>query len=112
MRALIVPLFLLFTATKGYTGTEYSYYKRVKSSAPINPNLLTKNLRSGLLQVGDLFTKVNRNTIGCCAEVNAANELLIARPFLLLNEFYFSKAIRPRTMQFVPTCKNCKQTFR
>lgn len=93
-------------------GAEYSYFKRVDKTGPINPNDLVFSLKIRLSSIGKLFTKANGNTIGCCAEVNSANQLLIKRPFLKLNQIRFSKAIRPRTMQEIPNCKNCKLTFK
>ena len=92
-------------------GAEFSYFKRVDKSGPINPNVLVKSLRNSLSTIGNLFTKANGNTIGCCAEVNSANQVLIRRPYLRLNQIQFSKAIRPRTMQEIPKCTNCKLTF-
>lgn len=93
-------------------GAEFSYFKRVDKSGPINPNILVKNLRNSLVAIGNLFTRVNGNTIGCCAEVNCANQILKERPYLKLNQIIFSKAFRPRTMQEIPQCNNCKQTFK
>ena len=92
-------------------GAEFSYFKRVEKSGPINPNILVITLRNNLVKIGDLYTKVNGNTIGCCAEVNSANQILIKRPFLKLDQIEFSKALRPRTMQEIPKCNNCKLTF-
>lgn len=92
-------------------GAEFSYYKRVDKSGPINPNILVNTLKNKLGNIGNLFTKVNGNIIGCCAEVNSANQILIKKPFLKLNKIQFSKALRPRTMQEIPQCKNCKLTF-
>jgi hypothetical protein len=92
-------------------GAEFSYFKRVDQSGAINPNVLVKTLRNSLVTIGNLFTKANGNTIGCCAEVNSANQILLKRPFLKLNQINFSKALRPRTMQEIPKCKNCKLTF-
>nr|WP_315247452.1 hypothetical protein [uncultured Flavobacterium sp.] len=93
-------------------GAEYSYFKKVCRSGPISPNLIVDSLRNKLLRIGDLYSEVNGNSIGCCAEVNSANKILILRPFVPLKAISFSKPIRPRTMQEVPVCKNCKLTFR
>jgi hypothetical protein len=93
-------------------GAEYSYFKKVDKSGPISPNIIVKTLRNKLLDLGELYTKVNGNCIGCCAEVNSANQILIRRPFVALREISFSKPIRPRTMQEVPVCLNCRITFR
>lgn len=92
-------------------GAESSYTKRINISGPIKPAILTAPLRKKLLILGNLYTEANGNTIGCCAEVNAANQVIIEKPFCKLPEINFSKAIRPRTMQEVAQCKNCKITF-
>lgn len=92
-------------------GAEFSRFKRVDKSGPISPSSLVKTLRNKLSNIGTLFTKVNGNTVGCCAEINSANQILVCRPYLRLNQIEFSKAIRPRTMQEIPKCKNCKLTF-
>jgi len=92
-------------------GAENSYFKKVDKSGPISPNEIVNKLRDKLLSIGNLYSKVNGNTIGCCAEVNAANKVLIKKPYLGLNQIEFSTPIRPRTMQKVPMCKNCNKTF-
>jgi hypothetical protein len=92
-------------------GAEYSYYKRVDKSGPINPACLVRTLREKLVAIGNLLEKANGNTVGCCVEVNCANQLLIKGPDLKLNKIQFSSPLRPRTMQVVPICKNCKSTF-
>lgn len=55
------------------------------------------------------------NTLGCCAEQHAAN-LLLQRTFGItrmytLERINFSKAYRPRTMEVIPMCNNCKRIF-
>ena len=90
---------------------EFSYYKKVDKSGPISCVDLVKTLREKLLKVGPLYSKINGNTLGCCAEINASNQVLYYRPNLCPGKIVFSKAIRPRTMQEVPQCKNCKLIF-
>ncbi len=92
-------------------GAGKSYFKKIERSQPISPLILTSKLREKLISIGDLFSKQNGNFIGCCSEVNAANYVLLKLPYLNLNEIIFSPAIRPRTMQKIPTCKNCQITF-
>lgn len=92
-------------------GAEFSYFKKVDKSKQIDSQILVKKLRDKLLTIGELYSKQNNNSIGCCAEVNCANQILILRPFADLNKIKFSKAYRPRTMQIIPKCKNCKITF-
>ena len=57
-----------------------------------------------------------KTMIGHCAEPHAANQTMNEYhkgysyyPFL--SEVYFSEAKRPRTMEKIPTCQNCKDTF-
>ena len=92
-------------------GAEYSYFKVVDKSGPILPTILVKILSKRLNKIGTLYDKVNGNTLGCCAEINSANKILLKRPSLEVNKITFSKALRPRTMQIVPVCQNCKETF-
>ena len=52
------------------------------------------------------------NLIGNCAEPHAANQLLKELHFIpSIESFVFGDTIRPRTMQVLPYCNNCKQTF-
>ncbi|WP_379968569.1 hypothetical protein [Epilithonimonas sp. UC225_85] len=92
-------------------GAEFSYFKKTDKSKQIDSQILVRKLRDKLLTIGELYSKQNGNSVGCCAEVNCANQILIKRPFANLNNIKFSKAYRPRTMQVIPKCKNCKITF-
>ena len=92
-------------------GAGKSNVKKVDVSQPISPLILSPKLKRKLMDIGELYTKHNGNILGCCAEVNAANHVVTKRPYLELKEIDFSRAIRPRTMQTVPMCKNCKITF-
>lgn len=88
-----------------------SYYKKVGRSRPPSPHIYSHNLRMQLSLLGDMYTEINGNLLGCCAEVNAADQVMTRLRNLEPNEVDFSNAIRPRTMQIVPPCKNCKLTF-
>ena len=90
-------------------GNKKRSYKLARTG-PVSFPIFGK-LRTKLTSIGELYAKVNGNYIGCCAEVNAGNSILIENPYLNLDEVLFSKAIRPRTMQKIATCKNCKLTF-
>jgi len=92
-------------------GAGKSYYKRIDRSGPISPHNIFHKLKSKLSTIGELYTRHNGNFVGCCAEVNAANQILNKLPHLKLNQINFSNAIGPRTMQKIPTCQNCKLTF-
>lgn len=63
-------------------------------------------------RLGVIGTRLNGNLIGKCAEVGAANKILRTRPTLAANRLTFTNAIRPRTMQKIPMCPNCINTFR
>jgi RHS repeat-associated protein len=47
--------------------------------------------------------------VGCCAEVDAANQL--ANAGSNLSDVRFTEAIRPRTGEVVPKCANCQSMF-
>ncbi len=50
------------------------------------------------------------NTLGCCAEFHAADELI--RAGSVLSDIRFTKAIRPRTPgKVIPACENCLEMF-
>ncbi len=51
------------------------------------------------------------NTIGCCAEFRAGNELLLENPGFGPKDVKFTQAIRPRTGEVVPPCSNCEYIF-
>ena len=52
------------------------------------------------------------NPIGACAEPHAARKVLShIGNRMSLNQLVFSEALRPRTMEKVDYCKNCKDTF-
>lgn len=93
-------------------GAEFSYYKVVDRSSREFSIKLVSTLRDKLLKVGALNSKINGNLLGRCAEVAAANQILEKAPFTKISNIVFSKALRPRTMQEVPRCKNCKLTFK
>lgn len=92
-------------------GAEFSRTKNVNKSKILCSSEMHIKLKKKLKTIGNLYTRQNGNTIGCCAEVNAGNNILIKKPFLDLNQIVFSKSIRPRTQQEIKMCKNCKITF-
>ncbi|MFD1015718.1 hypothetical protein [Winogradskyella rapida] len=69
---------------------------------------LKRRLETRLGTIGNLR---NGNRIGKCAEVGAANKILRTRPTVGADRMKFTQAIRPRTMQKVPMCQNCIDTF-
>lgn len=51
------------------------------------------------------------NTIGKCAEIKAINNIYKLEPKLNITDITFTKAIRPRTLEKIPRCKNCTYIF-
>jgi hypothetical protein len=88
-----------------------SYYKKVGRSRPPSPHINSDKLRMKLSTLGQIYTQVNGNFLGCCAEVDAADYIMTKLRHLDPNQVDFSNARRPRTMQIIPPCKNCKSTF-
>jgi hypothetical protein len=89
-----------------------SHYKNVGRSQPPSPHIFSDKLRIQLSILGEMYTRVNGNFLGCCAEVNAADNLMTKLRYLNPKDINFSNARRPRTMQIVPTCQNCISTFK
>lgn len=88
-----------------------SYFKKNGRSRPPSPYINSDKLRIQLSSLGELYTRVNGNYLGCCAEIDAADHVMSKLRDLKPDEVNFSDARRPRTMQIVPPCKNCKSTF-
>ena len=92
-------------------GAQKSRSKSYCKSGALNQIDIVSKLKKRLKSIGNLYGRINGNVLGCCAEANAANDLLVKKPHLKLNEIEFSTPLRPRTMQKIKMCKNCKQTF-
>ncbi|RMZ57918.1 hypothetical protein D1632_16545 [Chryseobacterium nematophagum] len=81
------------------------------SGAP--PSVIAPQLEGAVNELGGIGTKTaSGNTVGCCAEFQAGNELLLNNLSAAPSQINFTEAIRPRTGQTVPMCDNCKATFR
>ncbi|MCX2573654.1 hypothetical protein [Pedobacter sandarakinus] len=92
-------------------GAEYSNSRKCnKSGLLILENELYVKLKDKLLSYGKLGEKVNTTSIGCCAEVNASNDIYI-KHVINLNEIVLSRAYRPKTMQVRDKCQICKDIF-
>jgi len=78
---------------------------RLVADANFYEKLMTKLLTHG--KIGD---KVGNTSVGCCAEVNAANDIYIQYN-IALNEIALSKAYRPKSMQIKEKCAICKSVF-
>lgn len=80
------------------------------SGAP--QSVIAPQLEGVVGELGGIGTKTaTGNTVGCCAEFQAGNNLLLENPNALPNQINFTNAIRPRTGQTIPMCDNCKTTF-
>lgn len=81
-----------------------------KSGAvPIN---LANQLKIKLSALGNIGERnFSGNFVGRCSEVRASNPILIHNPHIKTQQVNFSNAYRPRTMQVIPTCANCRSTF-
>jgi RHS repeat-associated protein len=72
---------------------------------PVDPQIAAK-----AAPLGGIGTKTDcGNTVGCCAECRAANDL--AQKGSNVNDVGFTDATRPRTGDVVPPCDNCKSMF-
>lgn len=94
----------------------HSNFSREVFPNSYNPSL-TKRLNGidGKKKIGD---HRGDTIIGHCAEPHAANQTMneffnknkkITYPSF--DSIFFSLAKRPRTMEIIPTCQNCKDTF-
>ena len=74
----------------------------------------TRKLENKLKSLGRIgeVRRESKNPIGACAEPHAARKVLTHfGDKMSLNQLVFSKALRPRTMETVEYCRNCKDTF-
>lgn len=70
-----------------------------------------ENKMKSLGKIGSVRQACN-NPIGACAEPHAAHRVLSHfGTQMSLNQVVFSTAYRPRTMEVVDYCQNCKDTF-
>ena len=84
--------------------SDYSHACRVDKLS-----MTLKQVLKPLGIIGGIANNGCNNAIGHCAEVHAANK--VSKKVPNTNSFIFSKAIRPRTMETVPYCINCKRVF-
>lgn len=72
-------------------------------------------LRRKMIKIGEIgkapYDRKTKNIVGNCAEQHAGNNLMNKYKINKLNNLYFSDAIRPRTMEIIPACNNCKSIF-
>lgn len=74
-------------------------------------NFNLKNVITRVLGGMGGHTKFCRNIIGNCAEQHAANNYMNKYGERLVGNLHFSEAVRPRTMEEIPACVNCKSVF-
>ena len=73
-----------------------------------------ERIRLQLEKLGDIGTKSTlgkRYIIGNCAEQHAGNNYMNKYRDQKLYDIHFSLTLRPRTMQILAPCDNCKFTF-
>ena len=63
------------------------------------------------MKIAPLGEKGIDNYVGCCCEVRASNQIIMARPSVPISDLEFTRAIRPRTGQTIRRCQNCRQIF-
>ena len=75
------------------------------------PDTINNQLIERANLIGGIGSKgINgKNTVGVCAEFQAANELLNNGGNL--TNIRFTEAVRPRTGKVIPTCSNCLEMF-
>ena len=94
----------------GY-GVSRNYSRDVRDTSynPILANHLKSTLKVARLGEPSQQTKC-KNGVGRCAEPHAAN-MTLNKTLCPIDDIVFSLAIRPRTMQIIPYCDNCKLSF-
>lgn len=73
-------------------------------------------LKRELLKLGNIGKRPHKNNldkyiIGNCAEQHAGNNYMNRFHENNIHKLYFTEAVRPRTMEIFPYCKNCKAIF-
>jgi len=92
-------------------GAEYSGTRKCnKSGLLIVDEDFYEKLKTKLLSYGNIGMKVNQTSVGCCAEVNASNDIY-KQYNLELDQIVLSKAYRPKSMQIREKCQICKEVF-
>ena len=90
---------------------KYNQEYNIEKSGAV-PLPLANQLKLKLSTLGIIGEKNSiGNFIGKCSEVRASNPILLHYPKIKTKQINFSYAYRPRTMQIIPTCSNCKRTF-
>ncbi|OYQ50365.1 hypothetical protein CHX27_00960 [Flavobacterium aurantiibacter] len=92
-------------------GAELNGQTTIATSGNI-PAIIAPELEAASTQLGGVGTRTaSGNRVGCCAEFQAANELLLQQPSAIPSQIRFTDAIRPRTGEVIPPCSNCETIF-
>lgn len=70
--------------------------------------------RKMVKELGDIGTRSNlgkRFYIGNCAEQHSGNNYMNKHNERDISSLHFSETVRPRTMEIIPPCDNCKKLF-
>lgn len=70
--------------------------------------------RKMVIELGDIGTRSNlgkRFYIGNCAEQHSGNNYMNKYKESTMSSLHFSETVRPRTMEIIPPCDNCKKLF-
>lgn len=99
-----------------FVGAEFQqYYGWSANKSHLQEKVLKKILDPRLCQtlqsLGRLGYKRKGNYLGNCAEVHAGNKVLQQTNKIAINQLRFSNAYRCRTLQIIPYCDNCLDTF-
>lgn len=92
------------------------HYKASDYSRGVNASHIKDPLRSEIERLGRIGERRNDgsclNILGICAEQHAASTLQNRKHSTTLpSSLQLSKTMRPRTMEIVEYCKNCKDIF-
>lgn len=76
------------------------------------PDKVSGSLLKRANRIGGIGSKglTPSNTVGCCAEFRSANTLMLRGS--RINNIRFTDAVRPRTGDTIPACKNCTSIFK
>ena len=74
--------------------------------------MIAPALRKAADEIGGVGAVREGKTVGCCAEFQGANELMLKDANIPLDALRFTPAIRPRTGQSIEPCQNCLDIFK
>ncbi len=91
-------------------GAELNGTSVIATSGQI-PTRIAPSLQRASSRLGGVGATNSGNTIGCCGEFRAANQLLLQNPSALPTQVNFTPALRPRTGGVIKPCDNCVGIF-